>query len=117
LQDFLAGGIVAGCRPPVDRYRPPSKVLTANRLHENLLFCRSFSSSLVIAVGAVDIASPDKIGAVVSGCQERGLIVGKNGDTVAGFNNIVTLAPPLNVTDNDMEFIAEKLAESVKAVG
>jgi hypothetical protein len=28
---------------------------TANRLHENLLFCRSFSSSLVMAVGAVGI--------------------------------------------------------------
>lgn len=76
-----------------------------------------FGIELVEDKESKEPASPDKIGAVVSGCQERGLIVGKNGDTVAGFNNIVTLAPPLNITDNDMEFIAEKLAESVKAVG
>jgi taurine-pyruvate aminotransferase len=76
-----------------------------------------FGIELVEDKNSKEPASPDKIGAVVSGCQERGLIVGKNGDTVADFNNIVTLAPPLNVTDNDTEFIAEKLAESVKAVG
>jgi len=62
-------------------------------------------------------ASPQKVGAVVSGCQERALIVGKNGDTVAGFNNVITLAPPLSVTDDDLEFIAQKLAESVKTIG
>ena len=62
-------------------------------------------------------ASPDKVNAVVSGCQERGLIVGKNGDTVAGFNNVVTLAPPLNVTEEDVELIAQRLAESVEALG
>lgn len=59
-------------------------------------------------------ASPEKVGAVVSGCQERGLIVGKNADTVAGYDNVVTLAPPLNITADDVEFIAEKLAEAVK---
>ena len=76
-----------------------------------------FGIELVEDKESKEPASPHKIGAVVSGCQERGLIVGKNGDTVAGFNNIVTLAPPLNITAMDMEFIAEKLAESVKAVG
>ena len=76
-----------------------------------------FGIELVEDKESKEPASPHKIGAVVSGCQERGLIVGKNGDTVAGFNNIVTLAPPLNIADNDMEFIAEKLAESVKAIG
>lgn len=58
-------------------------------------------------------ASPDKVAAVISGCQKRGLIVGKNGDTVAGFNNVITLAPPLNVTDEDLGFIASALSESV----
>jgi taurine-pyruvate aminotransferase len=62
-------------------------------------------------------ASQDKVGAVVSGCLERSLIVGKNGDTVAGFNNVITLAPPLTVTDDDLEFIAQKLAESVQTIG
>jgi adenosylmethionine-8-amino-7-oxononanoate aminotransferase len=59
-------------------------------------------------------ASPEKVGAVISGCQERGLIVGKNGDTVAGFNNVITLAPPLVVTDEDLEFIAQTVKESLR---
>jgi taurine-pyruvate aminotransferase len=81
--------------------------------HKGLLF----GIELVEDKESKEPASPHKVGAVVSGCQERGLIVGKNGDTVAGFNNVITLAPPLNVTDDDVEFIAEKLGESVEAVG
>jgi 4-aminobutyrate aminotransferase-like enzyme len=32
---------------------------------------------------------------------------------VAGFNNVVTLAPPLIVTDDDLEFISGTLKESL----
>lgn len=61
-------------------------------------------------------ASADKVAAVLAGCKERGLIVGKNGDTVAGFNNVVTLSPPLVITEDDLEFIARVLKESVRAL-
>jgi 4-aminobutyrate aminotransferase-like enzyme len=60
--------------------------------------------------------SAEKVAKVISGCKERGLIVGKNGDTVAGFNNVVTLAPPLVVTDEDLAFIAETVKESVNGL-
>src|ERR687898_1556997 len=53
-------------------------------------------------------AAADKVTKVISGCKERGLIVGKNGDTVAGFNNVITLAPPLVVGDDDLAFISAK---------
>lgn len=53
---------------------------------------------------------------VISGCKERGLIVSKNGDTVAGFNNVITLCPPLNITDEDLEFIAGVLKEGIGAL-
>lgn len=56
-------------------------------------------------------ASPDRVDTVVSGCKERGLIVGKNGDTVAGYNNVVTLAPPLSITEEDLKFIVQTLSE------
>jgi taurine-pyruvate aminotransferase len=56
--------------------------------------------------------SPEKVNAVISSCQERGLVIGKNGDTVAGFNNVLAVAPPLVVTDEDLEFIAETLKKS-----
>ena len=61
-------------------------------------------------------ATAEKVGAVIAGCKERGLIVGKNGDTVAGFNNVVTLAPPLIVTDDDLEFISGTLKESLASL-
>jgi adenosylmethionine-8-amino-7-oxononanoate aminotransferase len=61
-------------------------------------------------------ASADKVAAVLAGCKERGLIVGKNGDTVAGFNNVVTLSPPLVITDDDLDFIARVLKESIRAL-
>jgi 4-aminobutyrate aminotransferase-like enzyme len=32
---------------------------------------------------------------------------------VAGFNNVVTLAPPLIVTDEDLEFISDTLEETL----
>ncbi len=61
-------------------------------------------------------ASADKVAKVIGGCKERGLIVGKNGDTVAGFNNVVTLSPPLVITDDDLRFIARVLKESVSGL-
>src|SRR5918998_1695217 len=61
-------------------------------------------------------ATAEKVGAVIAGCKERGLIVAKNGDTGAGFNNVVTLAPPLIVTDDDLEFISGTLKESLASL-
>ncbi len=31
---------------------------------------------------------------VITACREKGLLVGKNGDTVAGYNNVIQLSPP-----------------------
>ena len=61
-------------------------------------------------------ASADEVTRVISGCKERGLIVGKNGDTVAGFNNVITVAPPLVVTEDDLKFIATALKESIESL-
>jgi taurine-pyruvate aminotransferase len=58
-------------------------------------------------------ASSEKVNAVVAACKARGLIVGKNADTVAGFDNSITLAPPLSLTDEDLEFAAQALSESI----
>lgn len=46
-----------------------------------------------------------KINKMIASCKEKGLIIGKNGDTVAGFNNVLTLAPPLSITEEDFLFI------------
>lgn len=53
---------------------------------------------------------------VIAGCKEQGLIIGKNGATVAGFNNVLTLAPPLNITEEDLDFVINTLAEEIKGL-
>jgi 4-aminobutyrate aminotransferase-like enzyme len=58
----------------------------------------------------------DKAAALISGCKQRGLIVGKNGDTVAGYNNVVVLSPPLSITEDDLEFIAGTLKEAAESL-
>src|SRR5215204_4974945 len=54
-------------------------------------------------------ASTERVAAAISGCKERGLVIANNADTVAGFNNVLTLAPPLSITNDDLQFIVEAL--------
>ena len=53
---------------------------------------------------------------VISGCKQKGLIIGKNGATVAGFNNVLTLAPPLNIEKDDLDFLIKTLSEEITAL-
>lgn len=48
---------------------------------------------------------------IVAACRSRGLIVGKNGDTVAGFNNILALCPPLVSTTAEIEMAVNVLED------
>ncbi|MGE7603626.1 aspartate aminotransferase family protein [Peribacillus sp. NPDC097675] len=50
---------------------------------------------------------------IISACKQKGLIIGKNGDTVAGFNNVLTLAPPLCITEEDYAFIVKTLKQTL----
>ncbi|MFS0750507.1 aspartate aminotransferase family protein [Oceanobacillus sp. 1P07AA] len=50
-------------------------------------------------------ASKERVGKIIADCKDNGLIIGKNGDTVAGYNNILTLSPPLSSTEEDIEFM------------
>ncbi|WP_235888069.1 aspartate aminotransferase family protein [Neobacillus paridis] len=58
-------------------------------------------------------AAVEKLNKVMNSCRAKGLIVGKNGDTVAGFNNILQLSPPLSITEEDLAFIVRTLKESI----
>lgn len=46
---------------------------------------------------------------VIEYCKANGLLIGKNGDTVAGFNNVITLSPPLAMTDDDFAFMVKTI--------
>ncbi|MNR09968.1 Taurine--pyruvate aminotransferase [compost metagenome] len=54
-------------------------------------------------------ASVERVTDIILACKSKGLLVGKNGDTVPGYANIVTLSPPLSSTDEDVNFIIETL--------
>lgn len=51
---------------------------------------------------------------IMSECKANGLIIGKNGDTVEGYGNILTLSPPLSCTDEDLDFIIAVLKKVFK---
>ncbi|CAM4269794.1 aspartate aminotransferase family protein [Lacicoccus alkaliphilus] len=55
--------------------------------------------------------SSERVSKLIADCKARGLIIGRNGETVAGQSNILALCPPLSSTDEDMEFISETLKE------
>ncbi|MGE7920092.1 aspartate aminotransferase family protein [Viridibacillus sp. NPDC093762] len=59
-------------------------------------------------------ASNDRVLKIVTDCKANGLIIGKNGDTVAGYNNILTISPPLSCTDEDFEFMIAVLKKVFK---
>jgi adenosylmethionine-8-amino-7-oxononanoate aminotransferase len=54
-----------------------------------------------------------EVGKIIAGCKAKGLLIGKNGDTVAGFNNVLTFAPPLSSTDEDLEFIVSTFKQVI----
>jgi adenosylmethionine-8-amino-7-oxononanoate aminotransferase len=55
------------------------------------------------------------VAAIIAGCKQKGLLIGKNGDTVPGFMNILTLSPPLSTTDDEIAFIADTLLQVFEA--
>ncbi len=58
-------------------------------------------------------ASEDTMLAIVGACKEKGLIIGRNGDTVPGYQNILIIAPPLSSADEDLRFLIDTLKQAV----
>ncbi len=58
----------------------------------------------------------EKVNQVIGHCKKNGLIIGKNGDTVAGYNNVIALSPPLNITNDDLEFMVTTLKAAIHAL-
>lgn len=58
----------------------------------------------------LDVTAVNK---VIGLCKDQGLIIGKNGVTVAGFNNVLTLSPPLIISLEEKDFIVEKFTNAL----
>jgi adenosylmethionine-8-amino-7-oxononanoate aminotransferase len=54
------------------------------------------------------------VGKIIADCKDKGLIIGKNGETVEGFNNVLTFSPPLSSTDDDLEYIIHTFTQVMK---
>ncbi|MDR7073574.1 aspartate aminotransferase family protein [Fictibacillus barbaricus] len=60
--------------------------------------------------------STDMVNGIIGLCKKNGLIIGKNGVTVAGFNNVLTLAPPLSLENEDLTFIIKTLTNALNTL-
>ena len=55
----------------------------------------------------------ERVKAVVARTKSLGVIVGRNGDTVAGLNNVVTVSPPLTIAEEEIDQIVEALTAAI----
>lgn len=61
-------------------------------------------------------ASDDKLAKILAYCKEKGLIIGRNGDTVPGFNNVIIIAPPLISTEEDLDFVVKTVFDAFETL-
>ncbi|SFF32529.1 Adenosylmethionine-8-amino-7-oxononanoate aminotransferase [Paenibacillus algorifonticola] len=89
--------------------------------HPNVGEIRCFGSAIGIELvedkETKHPASATLVAGIIADCKARGLLIGKNGDTVPGFMNILTLSPPLSSTDEDIAFIIDTLLAVFGAAG
>ncbi|CDQ41686.1 aspartate aminotransferase family protein [Virgibacillus salexigens] len=50
---------------------------------------------------------------VVNECKQKGVIIGKTSDTVDGYNNIITMSPPLSITKAEISHLTSVLKEAI----
>ncbi|MFP7298158.1 aspartate aminotransferase family protein [Neobacillus niacini] len=53
---------------------------------------------------------------VIAACKQEGVLIGKNGATVAGYNNVLALSPPLNIELEDIQFMIKTVSDSIKKI-
>ncbi|WP_404331820.1 aminotransferase [Mesobacillus maritimus] len=53
-------------------------------------------------------------GKIIAACKEQGLIIGRNGDTIPGYQNVLILAPPLSSTVEDLRFLVDTVSAVIK---
>ncbi|MFZ3589122.1 aspartate aminotransferase family protein [Bacillus sp. DJP31] len=71
---------------------------------------------LVSDKGTKDPLDMALVNGVIGRCKENGVIIGKNGMTVAGFNNVLSLSPPLNIDEKDLDTIIETLVGAIDQI-
>lgn len=57
-----------------------------------------------------------KVDEVITYCKQNGVIIGKNGMTVEGYNNVLTLSPPLNILEEDLTLVVATLVNGLETI-
>lgn len=57
--------------------------------------------------------SVEKMNMLLKFCKDRGVLLGKNGDTVPGFQNVLTLSPPFIITEEEIQLILKIMKEAL----
>ncbi|MGQ7887689.1 aspartate aminotransferase family protein [Paenibacillus sp. WC2504] len=73
------------------------------------IFGSAMGIELVEDVQTKQPATAERVMSIIAACKQKGLLIGKNGDTVPGYANILTLSPPFSSTDEDIAFIVDTL--------
>jgi taurine-pyruvate aminotransferase len=58
----------------------------------------------------------EKVNQVIQYCKEKRVIIGKNGATVAGYNNVLTISPPLNIEVDDLDFLLKTVCDGIQKI-
>ncbi|RIW28573.1 aspartate aminotransferase family protein [Bacillus salacetis] len=58
----------------------------------------------------------DQVNQVIGYCKSKGVLIGKNGATAAGYNNVLTISPPLNIEVSDLEFLLKTVCEGINGL-
>ncbi|TYR82502.1 aspartate aminotransferase family protein [Priestia megaterium] len=53
---------------------------------------------------------------VITQCKKKGVMIGKNGATVAGYNNVLTISPPLSIEKEDIELLIATLTYALETI-
>ena len=61
-------------------------------------------------------ASDATMKSIVAACQAKGLIIGKNSDTIPDGGNVLIIAPPLTSTEQDLRFLVKTVAEVINSM-
>lgn len=61
-------------------------------------------------------AEADKVMKVLASCKRDGILIGKNGDTVPGFANILTISPPFVTTEEELDLITGSLLVALRSL-
>ncbi|MGE7022885.1 aspartate aminotransferase family protein [Solibacillus cecembensis] len=66
-----------------------------------------------ISKAPLNVADVNKVIAI---CKEQGVIIGKNGVTVAGFNNVLALSPPLIISLEEKDLIVKTFTDALNTL-